>query len=303
MAFKANFQTRPHEWNFICENVKKNPFLSVLTTIFFLDINKYSQIFSNIHEWRESIWKSWTNQTLWNAVKVNFSLAKLRPLPTFIRSFHNIFMPLSSCVQAFTYFSSFSWNFDSKLCIRVDLHKIWEETFEISSKNRHRKWNDVMWKRYSVKCARHTLNPFRFFIFCGRFTTFHDKFVPGPTVLIYTRLDREPLTFHQKTTTLNEMMWNMKFEKGVLWNAADIILHGFHFFIFRGRFTAFHDKCVASLSFKACSIFTFQFRTRFSFRCVLYKMFFVVWIKKNVISVVRSTRECRNVKRVWGNGG
>ncbi len=75
----------------------------------------------------------------------------------------------------FLYTSSFSWNFDSL-----------QETFDISSKNLHLVLNDVkyeMRKRCSVKCARHSLHTFHFFIFRGCFTTFHDKCVASIIVL------------------------------------------------------------------------------------------------------------------------
>ncbi len=43
------------------------------------------------------------------------------------------------------------------------------------------------------------------------------------SVLIYTKLDKKPSAFHQKTIILSEMMWNMKYEKGTWWNVADIL--------------------------------------------------------------------------------
>ncbi len=52
------------------------------------------------------------------------------------------------------------------------------------------------------------------------------------SALIYTKLDKKPLMFHQKTATLSEMTWNVKCEKGALWNAPDILYTLFAFSYF-----------------------------------------------------------------------
>ncbi len=79
------------------------------------------------------------------------------------------------------------------------------------------------------------------------FHHFHEILILNSvSVLIYARRNKKPLTFHQKTCHFkrNDMKYEMRKRCSVLY--ARHTLHTFHFFIFRGRFTAFRDKCVAS---------------------------------------------------------
>ncbi len=80
------------------------------------------------------------------------------------------------------------------------------------------------------------------YIFCH----FHEILILNRvSVLINTKFDKKPLTFHQETVTLSEMMWNMKCKKGTLVKCAKHILHTFHFFTFRSHFTTFRNKYIA----------------------------------------------------------
>ncbi len=81
------------------------------------------------------------------------------------------------CKHFFIHISPFSWNFDSL-----------QETIDVSSKNRHLEQNYVKYelrKWRSVKCVRPILHTFRFFIFYGHFTAFHDKLVLTLAVLLF----------------------------------------------------------------------------------------------------------------------
>ncbi len=66
------------------------------------------------------------------------------------------------------------------------------------------------------------------------------------SMLIYTKLDKKPLTFHKKTDTVSEI--DVKYE---MWKRCSVkcarhTVHIFRFFIFHDRLMVFPD-CVASL--------------------------------------------------------